>query len=72
MRIRKIVGWTAISIGILIVVCIAAVSVAMQLGLTINLEDIRSKVSAAATKAVGRDITIGGSVNWLFLSRPKR
>ena len=70
MRIKKIFGWTALSIGILIIVFIAAVAVAMKLGVTINLDGIRSKVDAAATKALGRDITIEGAVELVVSFQP--
>lgn len=70
MRIRKIFGWTALSIGVLTIVCIVAVAVAMKLGLTINLDGLRSKVDAAATKALGRDITIEGSVKLVVSFQP--
>ena len=70
MKIRKIFGWTALSIGVLIIVCIVAVAVAMTLGLTINLDGLRSKVDAAATKALERDITIEGSVELVVSFQP--
>ena len=70
MKIGKIFGWTAFSIGILIIVFIVAVAVAMKLGVTINLDGIRSKVDAAATKALGRDITIEGAVELVVSFQP--
>ncbi len=70
MKIRKIIGWAALSSGILVILVIAFVAVAMKLGVTINLDRIRSQVDAAATKALGRDITLEGSIEMVVSFQP--
>jgi hypothetical protein len=38
------------------------VTAAMVFGMTVNLDGIRSKVDAAATKILGREVAIEGSI----------
>ncbi|MGD9286773.1 MAG: AsmA family protein [Desulfobacterales bacterium] len=70
MRIRKIIGWATLLSAILVVLLIAAVALAMTFGITINLDGFRSQVDAAATKALGRDVTIAGSVELVVSFQP--
>ena len=70
MRIRKIIGWATLLSGILVILFIAAVALAMKFGITINLDGFRSQVDAAATKALGRNITIAGSVELVVSFQP--
>jgi uncharacterized protein involved in outer membrane biogenesis len=70
MKIRKIIGWATLLSAILVVLLIAAVAMAMKFGITINLDGFRSQVDAAATKALGRDVTIAGSVELVVSFQP--
>ena len=70
MRIWKIIGWVTLSLGILLIVFIGAVTAAMIFGVTVNLDGMRSRVDAAATKTIGREVAIEGSVELVISFQP--
>ena len=70
MNVKKAIKWASIAVGAMLVLLVAAVTLAMLLGVSINLDYIRDEVGAAATKALGREVAIKGSVSLLVSFQP--
>jgi uncharacterized protein involved in outer membrane biogenesis len=70
MKFWKIVGWTTLSLGTILIVFVGAITAAMIFGVTVNLDGLRNQVDAAATKALGRNIVIEGSVELVISFQP--
>ena len=70
MAIRKAVKWISLAIGGMLLILVAAITLAMLLGVSINLDHIRDEVDAAATAALGREVAIEGAVSLLVSFQP--
>jgi hypothetical protein len=62
MKFWKIIGWVTLSLAIILILVMGVVTAAMVFGVTANLDGIRSEVDAAATKILGREVAIEGSI----------
>jgi hypothetical protein len=62
MRFWKIIGWVTLCLAIILMAVMGVVTAAMVFGVTANLDGIRSEVDAAATKILGREVAIEGSI----------
>jgi uncharacterized protein involved in outer membrane biogenesis len=54
----------------ILIVVIGVVTAAMVFGVTVNLDGIRSEVDAAATKILGREVAIEGSIELVISFQP--
>ena len=60
MALPKIMRRTAIIAGSLVILIVAVLVIVLTIGISINVDGIRARAEEAATKALGRKVTIGG------------
>ena len=62
LLIIKFLRWTAITVGVLVAVLLAASAVILALGISIDLSAIRGNVESTASSLLGRKVRIDGSI----------
>lgn len=70
MSISKYLKRTALIFGSLVVIVIMAMVVVLSIGVTVNIDGIRAKAEAAASKALGREVSIDGHLSFGLSFRP--
>ena len=62
MRLPKFIGWTAIGIGGVVALLLIVSAIMIAFEITISLDRFREQIDAAATRALGRDVSIDGKI----------